>query len=39
MPGTLEPTNWSLALPKPLEDIERDPTATAVARALTERQR
>src|SRR5216117_2445978 len=31
MPGTLEPTNWSLALPESLEEIESDPTALAVA--------
>jgi len=30
MPGTVMPTNWSLALPKPLEEIETDPVALAV---------
>ena len=39
MPGTLEPTNWSLALPESLEEIESDPTALAVARALAARAR
>jgi 4-alpha-glucanotransferase len=39
MPGTLEPTNWSLALPKTLEEIESDPTALAVARAFAARGR
>jgi 4-alpha-glucanotransferase len=34
MPGTVVPSNWSLALPKPLEDIEADPVALAVARSL-----
>jgi 4-alpha-glucanotransferase len=34
MPGTVVPANWSLALPKPIEEIETDPTALAVARAL-----
>ncbi|MBM3221785.1 MAG: 4-alpha-glucanotransferase [Candidatus Rokubacteria bacterium] len=34
MPGTVVPANWSLALPKPLEEIETDPTTLAVARAL-----
>jgi 4-alpha-glucanotransferase len=37
MPGTLVPTNWSLALPKPLEEIETDPTALAVAQAFKSR--
>ena len=39
MPGTLAPTNWSLALPKPLEEIETDPTARAVAQAFAARVR
>ena len=39
IPGTTVPTNWSLALPKPLEEIEIDPTALAVARAVGERRR
>jgi 4-alpha-glucanotransferase len=34
MPGTVVPSNWSLALPKPLEDLEADPVAGAVARSL-----
>jgi 4-alpha-glucanotransferase len=34
MPGTVVPANWSLALPKPLEDIEADPIVLAVAQAL-----
>ena len=38
MPGTLVPTNWSLALPKPLEEIETDPTALAVAQAFRSRR-
>jgi 4-alpha-glucanotransferase len=38
MPGTLEPTNWSLALPKPLEEIEGDRTVLAVARVLAARR-
>jgi 4-alpha-glucanotransferase len=37
MPGTVVPTNWSLALPKPLEEIESDPVALAVARTLAAR--
>jgi hypothetical protein len=35
MPGTVVATNWSRALPKPLEEIETDPIALSVARALT----
>jgi 4-alpha-glucanotransferase len=35
-PGTLEPENWSLALPKPLEEIESDSLAAAVAGAFRE---
>jgi 4-alpha-glucanotransferase len=34
MPGTVVGTNWSLALPKPIEDIETDPIALSVARSL-----
>ena len=34
MPATVVPTNWSLALPKPLEDIESDPIVLSVARSL-----
>jgi 4-alpha-glucanotransferase len=34
MPGTIVPSNWSQALPKTLEDIERDPIALGVARTL-----
>jgi 4-alpha-glucanotransferase len=36
MPGTVVPSNWSVALPKPLEDIETDPIALAVARTLAD---
>ena len=39
MPGTLAPSNWSLALPKPLEEIERDPMTLAVARTLAAARR
>ena len=39
MPGTLVPANWSLALPKPLEEIERDPVALDVARSFAARAR
>ncbi len=39
MPGTLVPTNWSLALPKPLEELETDPVVLAVARTLSTRAR
>jgi 4-alpha-glucanotransferase len=34
IPGTVVPSNWSLALPKPLEEIETDPVTLAVARTL-----
>ena len=35
MPGTIDEwPNWSLALPKPLEDVETDSTVLAVASAL-----
>jgi 4-alpha-glucanotransferase len=34
MPGTVVASNWSLALPKPLEEIETDPIALSVARTL-----
>jgi 4-alpha-glucanotransferase len=34
MPSTVVPSNWSTALPQPLEDMERDPIALAVARSL-----
>jgi 4-alpha-glucanotransferase len=37
IPGTTVPTNWSLALPQPLERIETDPVALAVARAVGQR--
>ena len=37
MPGTVVPANWSLALPKPLEEIEQVPTVLAVAQALAAR--
>ena len=35
MPGTIDEwPNWSLALPKPLEEVEADPTVLSVASAL-----
>jgi 4-alpha-glucanotransferase len=35
MPGTIDEwPNWSLALPKLLEDVETDPTVLSVASAL-----
>ena len=38
MPGTIdERPNWSLALPRPLEEIEDDPGVAAVAQALHRR--
>ena len=37
MPGTLVATNWSLALPKPLEDVETDPMVLGVARSFAAR--
>jgi 4-alpha-glucanotransferase len=36
-PGTTDGTNWSLALPVLLEDIETDPRVAEVARVLSER--
>ena len=40
MPGTVDEwPNWSLALPKPLEEIERDPVVLAVAAALDDAAR
>ena len=36
-PGTLDGTNWSLALPVPLEEVEADPRVAAVADALGRR--
>jgi len=40
MPGTVnEWPNWSLALPVPLEDIERRPLPLSLARRLTARRR
>jgi 4-alpha-glucanotransferase len=37
MPGTVDEwPNWSIALPKPLEDVTTDPLPLAVARALSE---
>jgi 4-alpha-glucanotransferase len=36
-PGTTGPTNWSLALPVPLEDIETDPRVAEIARNLSDR--
>jgi 4-alpha-glucanotransferase len=38
-PGTLNDTNWSLALPLPLEDIEADPRVAEVAATLDGRGR
>jgi 4-alpha-glucanotransferase len=35
-PGTTEATNWSLALPSPLEEIEQDARVAAVAGVLGE---
>lgn len=37
-PGTVGGTNWSLALPKPLEEIETDPQVIEVARILREQR-
>jgi 4-alpha-glucanotransferase len=37
MPGTLVAANWSLALPKTLEEVESDQTALTVARAFAAR--
>lgn len=36
-PGTTGGTNWSLALPQPLEDIEADPRVRAIADVLAGR--
>ncbi len=36
-PGTTGGTNWSLALPAPLEDIEADPRVRSIADVLTGR--
>ncbi|HUP84452.1 MAG TPA: 4-alpha-glucanotransferase [Acidimicrobiales bacterium] len=36
-PGTTDETNWSVALPMSLEDIEDDPRVAEIARALTDR--
>jgi 4-alpha-glucanotransferase len=36
-PGTMDETNWSVALPVPLEEIESDPRAAAIARTLSAR--
>jgi 4-alpha-glucanotransferase len=36
-PGTMAATNWSLALPVPLEDIETDPRVAEIARTLDAR--
>ncbi|HVE47810.1 MAG TPA: 4-alpha-glucanotransferase, partial [Acidimicrobiales bacterium] len=39
VPGTTdERPNWSLALPRPLEEVESDPLVLAVAAALAERR-
>lgn len=35
-PGTADATNWSIALPEPLEEIEQDDRVEAVARVLRE---
>jgi 4-alpha-glucanotransferase len=39
LPGTMNDTrpNWSIALPKPLEEIESDPLVSAVAHSLARR--
>ena len=37
MPGTLVATNWSLSLPKPLEEVEEDPVVLDVARSFAGR--
>jgi 4-alpha-glucanotransferase len=34
LPGTVEDSNWSLALPEPIETLDRSPTAAAIAEAL-----
>jgi 4-alpha-glucanotransferase len=34
MPGTVVAANWSIALPKPLEEVEHDATVLEVARTL-----
>jgi 4-alpha-glucanotransferase len=36
-PGTTDDTNWSVALPVMLEDIETDPRVAEIARTLSER--
>jgi len=36
-PGTVGGTNWSLALPRTLEEIERDPGVAAVVTAMSRR--
>ena len=36
-PGTTGPSNWSVALPLPLEDIEADPRVAEIARVLDAR--
>jgi 4-alpha-glucanotransferase len=34
VPGTVQDTNWSLALPEPIETLDRSPTVAAIAEAL-----
>jgi 4-alpha-glucanotransferase len=34
LPGTVQDSNWSLALPEPIEALDRSPTAAAIAEAL-----
>jgi 4-alpha-glucanotransferase len=36
-PGAQDRPNWSLALPKPLEEIEVDDCAASIARTLSRR--
>jgi 4-alpha-glucanotransferase len=37
-PGTMDDTNWSIALPEPIEEIEGDQRVARVAHALRDRQ-
>jgi hypothetical protein len=34
----MDDTNWSIALPEPIEEIERDPRVARVAHALRDRR-
>ncbi|MBW8826370.1 MAG: 4-alpha-glucanotransferase [Acidobacteria bacterium] len=36
-PGTVQDTNWSRALPLPIEDLEDEPRAAAIGEALSRR--